>query len=121
MMWKARQLGMNSNIYYNANGLPDPNQRTSARDIARLALARYHQFPREYRYFSTRTFVFRGQEMRNHNHMMEWYPGLAGIKTGYLNASGFNLAASAVRPRHRLIGVVISSQPARWPNRAMPA
>src|SRR5207248_3353390 len=100
MTWKARQLGMNSTVYYNANGLPDPNQRTTARDIARLALALYHQFPREYRYFSTRAFVFRGQEMRNHNHMMEWYPGLDGIKTGYVNASGFNLAASR-RYRHR--------------------
>src|SRR5690348_13274600 len=108
--WKARQLGMNSTVYYNANGLPDPNQRTTARDIARLALALYHQFPREYRYFSTRAFVFRGQEMRNHNHMMDWYPGLDGIKTGYVNASGFNLAASAVRDGHRQIGVIMGGR-----------
>jgi len=112
---------MNSTVYYNANGLPDPNQRTTARDIARLALALYHQFPREYRYFSTRAFVFRGQEMRNHNHMMEWYPGLDGIKTGYVNASGFNLAASAVREGHRLIGVVMGGQSAGWRDRQMAA
>src|SRR5438270_4070659 len=110
MTWKARQLGMNSTVYYNANGLPDPNQRTTARDIARLALALYHQFPREYRYFSTRAFVFRGQEMRNHNHLMDWYPGLDGIKTGYVNASGFNLAASAVRDGRRLIGVIMGGR-----------
>jgi D-alanyl-D-alanine carboxypeptidase len=121
MTWKARQLGMNSTVYYNANGLPDPNQRTTARDIARLALALYHQFPREYRYFSTRAFVFRGQEMRNHNHMMDWYPGLDGIKTGYVNASGFNLAASAVRDGHRLIGVVMGGQSAGWRDRQMAA
>jgi len=121
MTGKARQLGMNSTAYYNANGLPDPNQRTTARDIARLALALYHQFPREYRYFSTRAFVFRGQEMRNHNHMMEWYPGLDGIKTGYVNASGFNLAASAVREGHRLIGVVMGGQSAGWRDRQMAA
>jgi len=121
MTWKARQLGMNATVYYNANGLPDPNQRTTARDIARLALALYHQFPREYRYFSTRAFVFRGQEMRNHNHMMEWYPGLDGIKTGYVNASGFNLAASAVRDGHRLIGVVMGGQSAGWRDRQMAA
>ena len=121
MNWKARQLGMNSTVYYNANGLPDPNQRTTARDIARLALALYHQFPREYRYFSTRAFVFRGQEMRNHNHMMDWYPGLDGIKTGYVNASGFNLAASAVRDGHRLIGVVMGGQSAGWRDRQMAA
>ena len=97
MNWKARQLGMNYTVYRNASGLPDPEQRTTARDIARLALALYHQFPREYRYFSTHEFVFRGQVMRNHNHLMEWYPGVDGIKTGFVNASGFNLAASAVR------------------------
>jgi D-alanyl-D-alanine carboxypeptidase len=65
--------------------------------------------------------VFRGQEMRNHNHMMEWYPGLDGIKTGYVNASGFNLAASAVREGHRLIGVVMGGQSAGWRDRQMAA
>ncbi len=113
MTAKARQLGMMQTVYYNASGLPDPNQRTTARDIARLALALYHQFPREYRYFSTQEFVFRGEAMRNHNHLMEWYPGIDGIKTGYINASGFNLAASAVRNGHRLIGVIMGGRSAR--------
>jgi D-alanyl-D-alanine carboxypeptidase len=113
MTAKARQLGMMQTVYYNASGLPDPNQRTTARDIARLALALYHQFPREYRYFSTQEFVFHGEAMRNHNHLMEWYPGLDGIKTGYINASGFNLAASAVRNGHRLIGVIMGGRSAR--------
>src|SRR5947209_7211426 len=76
MTAKARQLGMMQTVYYNASGLPEPNQRTTARDIARLALALYHQFPREYRYFSTQEFVFRGEAMRNHNHLMDWYPGI---------------------------------------------
>lgn len=119
MTWKARQLGMNYTVYRNASGLPDPDQRTTARDIARLALALYHQFPREYRYFSTRDFVFRGQQMRNHNHLMEWYPGLDGIKTGYVNASGFNLAASAVRDGRRLVGVIMGGQSAGWRDRQM--
>jgi D-alanyl-D-alanine carboxypeptidase len=119
MTWKARQLGMNYTVYRNASGLPDPEQRTTARDIARLALALYHQFPREYRYFSTQEFVFRGQQMRNHNHLMEWYPGLDGIKTGYVNASGFNLAASAVRDGRRLIGVIMGGQSASWRDRQM--
>src|SRR5712671_295218 len=117
--WKARQLGMNYTVYRNASGLPDPEQRTTARDIARLALALYHQFPREYRYFSTHEFVFRGQVMRNHNHLMEWYPGVDGIKTGFVNASGFNLAASAVRGNQRLIGVIMGGQSAGWRDRQM--
>src|SRR2546430_9715074 len=51
--------------------------------------------------------------MRNHNHLMEWYPGIDGIKTGYINASGFNLAASAVRNGHRLVGVIMGGRSAR--------
>src|SRR5258707_3598733 len=119
MTWKARQLGMNYAVYRNACGLPDPEQRNTARDIARLALALYHQFPREDRYFSTHEFVFRGQVMRNHNHLMEWYPGVDGIKTGFVNASGFNLAASAVRGSQRLIGVIMGGQSAGWRDRQM--
>ena len=78
--------------------------------IARLALALYHQFPREYRYFSTREFDFRGEIVRSHNHLLDWYQGADGIKTGFVNASGFNLAASAVRDGHRQIGVIMGGR-----------
>jgi D-alanyl-D-alanine carboxypeptidase len=113
MTAKARQLGMQHTWYRNASGLPDPDQRTTARDVARLALALYHQFPREYRYFSTREFDFRGMVVHSHNHLLEWYQGLDGIKTGYVNASGFNLAASAVRDGRRLVGVIMGGRSAR--------
>ena len=110
MTWKARQLGMDHTWYQNASGLPDPGQRTTARDVARLALALYHRFPREYRYFSTREFDFHGEIVRGHNHLLDSYPGADGIKTGFINASGFNLAASAVRDGHRLIGVIMGGR-----------
>jgi D-alanyl-D-alanine carboxypeptidase len=110
MNWKTRQLGMQQTWYRNASGLPDPAQRTTARDVARLALALYHQFPREYRYFATREFDFRGETVHSHNHLLDWYDGADGIKTGYVNASGFNLAASAVRDGHRLIGVIMGGR-----------
>jgi len=110
MNWKARQLGMQQTWYRNASGLPDPEQRTTARDVARLALALYHQFPREYRYFATREFDFRGETVHSHNHLLDWYDGADGIKTGYVNASGFNLAASAVRDGRRLIGVIMGGR-----------
>jgi D-alanyl-D-alanine carboxypeptidase len=113
MTWKARQLGMDHTWYQNASGLPNPDQRTTARDVARLALALYHQFPREYRYFATREFDFRGEVVHGHNHLLEWYQGADGIKTGFVNASGFNLAASAVRNGRRLIGVVMGGRSAR--------
>jgi D-alanyl-D-alanine carboxypeptidase len=107
---KARQLGMQHTWYRNASGLPDPDQRTTARDVARLALALYRQFPREYRYFSTREFDFRGETVHSHNHLLDWYQGADGIKTGFVNASGFNLAASAVRDGRRQIGVIMGGR-----------
>ncbi len=110
MNWQARQLGMQQTWYRNASGLPDPEQHTTARDVARLALALIHQFPREYRYFSTREFDFRGEIVRGHNHLLDWYQGADGIKTGFVNASGFNLAASAVRDGHRQIGVIMGGR-----------
>ena len=113
MTWKARQLGMQHTWYQNASGLPDPSQRTTARDVARLSLALYHDFPREYRYFSTQEFYFRGDEINTHNHLLEWYPGADGIKTGFVNASGFNIATSAVRNGRRLIGVIMGGRSAR--------
>jgi D-alanyl-D-alanine carboxypeptidase len=121
MTAKARQLGMTSTIYRNASGLPDPEQRTTARDVAQLALALYHDFPREYRYFATREFFFRGRVILTHNHLLDWYEGADGIKTGYIGASGFNLAASAVRNGHRLIGVVMGGASAGSRDREMAA
>jgi D-alanyl-D-alanine carboxypeptidase len=112
MTWKARQLGMQHTWYQNASGLPDPGQRTTARDIARLSLALYHDFPREYRYFSTQEFYFRGEEINTHNHLLETYPGADGIKTGFVNASGFNIATSAVRNGRRLVGVIMGGRSA---------
>ena len=121
MTLKAGQLGMTSTVFRNASGLPDPEQRTTARDVAQLALALYHDFPREYRYFATRQFYFRGRLIATHNHLLEWYEGADGIKTGYIGASGFNLAASAVRNGHRLIGVVMGGRSASARDRQMAA
>jgi D-alanyl-D-alanine carboxypeptidase len=121
MTAKARQLGMTSTVYRNASGLPDPEQRTTARDVAQLALALHHDFPREYRYFATRQFSFRGRLILSHNHLLDWYEGADGIKTGYIGASGFNLATSATRNGHRLIGVVMGGASAGSRDREMAA
>lgn len=121
MTRKARQLGMTNTVYRNASGLPNPDQYTTARDEAQLAIALYHDFPHEYRYFSTREFYFRGKVIHNHNHLLDWYEGADGIKTGYIGASGFNLAASAVRNGHRLIGVIMGGPSAGTRDREMAA
>jgi D-alanyl-D-alanine carboxypeptidase len=121
MTAKVRQLGMTNTVYRNASGLPDPGQRTTARDEAQLSLALYHDFPREFRYFATRQFYFNGKLIATHNHLLEWYEGADGIKTGFIGASGFNLAASAVRGGHRLIGVVMGGASAGSRDREMAA
>lgn len=106
MTEKARELGMNRTVYRNASGLPDPNQVTTAWDQFRLGKSLYKDFPQYYPYFSTTQFQFDGRSFHNHNHLLKNYPGTDGIKTGFVNASGFNLVASARRGGHRLIGVV---------------
>lgn len=106
MTQKARQLGMSNTVFHNASGLPDPNQVTSAWDMFRLAKALLKNFPQYYPYFSTESFQFRNRSFHNHNHLLNTFAGADGIKTGYVNASGFNLVASARRNGVRLIGVV---------------
>jgi D-alanyl-D-alanine carboxypeptidase len=112
MTAKAHALGMTHTFFHNASGLPDPEQISTARDLAKLARALYHDFPDMYPYFATREFVFRGEVITTHNHLMDQFDGMDGIKTGYIRASGFNLAASAVRNNHRLIGVVMGGESA---------
>ncbi len=107
MTQTARALGMTRTVYRNASGLPNPGQLTTARDLARLALALYRDFPKEYAYFATEEFTYNGVMHTNHNHLMQTFEGMDGIKTGYIRAAGFNLAASAVRDNRRLIGIVM--------------
>jgi D-alanyl-D-alanine carboxypeptidase len=114
MTQKARKLGMKNTTFYNASGLPSrPENQTTARDLVTLARALYRDFPQDYHYFATREFSWRGATFANHNHLMNSFQGMDGIKTGYINASGFNLAASAVRDHRRLIGIVMGGQSAR--------
>ena len=117
----ARRLGMTSTVFRNASGLPDPKQRTTARDMARLALALYQDFPREYAYFAAEQFEFRGKTIKGHNHLLESYDGADGLKTGYIDASGFNLAASAERNGDRLIGVIMGGPSWRQRDKEMVA
>ena len=112
MTAQARSLGMNHTHFANASGLPNPDNVTTARDLAVLARALYRDFPQDYGYFSTEDFTYNGVTYANHNHLMNSYAGMDGIKTGYIHASGFNLAASAVRGGHRLVAVIMGGQSA---------
>jgi D-alanyl-D-alanine carboxypeptidase len=110
MTRKARALGMSRTTYRNASGLPDDEQVTTARDQATLGRAIQDRFPRYYRYFSTLTFNYHGQSIRNHNHLLGEVEGVDGIKTGYTRASGFNLVTSIRRGNRHLVGVVMGGR-----------
>jgi D-alanyl-D-alanine carboxypeptidase len=112
MTQKAHTLGMSRTTYVNASGLPDDEQITTARDEALLGRAIQDRFPRYYRFFSTTSFVFRGQTIRGHNHLLGSVPGVDGIKTGFTNASGFNLMTSLHRDGRYLVGVVLGGRSA---------
>jgi D-alanyl-D-alanine carboxypeptidase len=113
MTAEAKALGMKRTIYRNANGLPNPDQVTTAFDQAILTRAMMVHFPQYYGLFSTEEFAYNGVDHRNHNHLMENYEGMDGLKTGFINASGFNLIASAKRSKQRLIGIVFGGKTAR--------
>lgn len=112
MTLKARELGMTSTVFTNPSGLPDPRQVTTATDMARLGLALIRDFPEEYKLFASRGMTFRGMKFRGHNAFLVQYPGAEGIKTGFTNASGYNIVTAASNGERRLVGVVLGADSA---------
>ena len=112
MTRRARALGMDSTKFRNASGLPNPYQVTTVRDMARLGRALIDDFPGYYRYFSVERLRYHGRVYRNHNNLLDSYAGADGMKTGYIDASGYNLVASAERGSRRLIAVAVGGRSA---------
>ena len=110
---QALLLGMTDTHFDNASGLPGPSDTTTARDLVKLARALYHDFPQDAAYFATREFRFQGKLVVGHNHLMDRFPGMDGLKTGFTDAAGFNLASTAVRDGRRLFAVVMGGRTAR--------
>ena len=112
MTAKARELGMEHTFYHNASGLPDEQQVTTARDLALLAHHLAYDFPQYFPYFSTPNFAYRTAYYNTHDNLIGRYEGADGIKTGYTEASGFNLVSSVVRGGAHVIGVVMGGRTA---------
>ncbi|MFC4415643.1 D-alanyl-D-alanine carboxypeptidase [Chromohalobacter beijerinckii] len=104
---KARALGMMHTTFRNASGLPDDRQVTTARDMAILALRLMQDFPSYYPVFAKTEFTWQGRRYKGHNRLLDNYAGTDGLKTGYIRASGFNVATSAVHDGRRLLSVVM--------------
>lgn len=113
MMTKtAQKLGMKNTVFKNASGLNHSEQKTTARDMAILALAIYHHFPQYYPMFSLTEFEYQGQKIEGHNNLLKTFEGADGMKTGYTANAGFNIVTSAKRGDHRVIVVTMGHKKA---------
>lgn len=106
---KARELGMRRTVFKNPSGLPAAGQVSTARDLALLARAYLRRFPESLAIHAMTTHTYRGVAHRNANSLLDTYPGADGLKTGFVCASGFNIAATAKRDGTRLLAVVLGA------------
>lgn len=119
MTQTARTLGMQNTIFRNASGLPDPDQRTTARDMAKLASAVLNHHRSYYYYFGLKSFTYNGRSYQSTNKLLGTLPGTDGFKTGYTRDSGYNLIISTERPQGRLIAVVLGGATGQSRNQHM--
>src|SRR5262249_29144738 len=110
MTQKAQTLGMTNTVYVNASGLPADAQITTAREQALLGRVIQEHFPEYYRYFALPSFQYRGTSISNHNALLREMEGVDGIKTGYTEASGYNLVSSIRRGGRHLVAVVLGGR-----------
>lgn len=112
---EARRLKMTSTIFMNPSGWKNPRQLSTARDLVKLSRALIREYPKYYSFFGTKQFRYGKLCLCNHNRLLGVHEDIAvdGIKTGYVAASGFNLAASATQGNRRLIVVVLGGHSAK--------
>jgi D-alanyl-D-alanine carboxypeptidase len=104
---QAQKLGMINTSFRNASGLHEEGQYTTSYDLARLAIAIKRDFPEYYHIFSSKKFTYHGTVYETHNHVLVDYKGAEGMKTGFTNASGFNLITSAKKGDKRIVSVLL--------------
>lgn len=107
---KARRLGMKHTFFKNPHGLPNKYQTTTAYDMAMLGMALRRDFPQYYNYFRTKKFSYKGKHFKSHNRVLDALPGVDGIKTGYIRASGFNLVSSLKTRNANIVAVVMGGK-----------
>lgn len=110
---KALELGMINTSFRNASGLHEEGQYTTASDLARLAIHLKKDFPQFYYFFAIKEFVYNNKIIKSHNRVLNEYDGAEGMKTGYTNASGYNLVSSAKNNDKRIFSVVTGCSSSR--------
>lgn len=116
---QAKKLKMKNTTYRNASGWPNKAQKSTAHDLAKLAIALKKDFPQFFPWFSVTSFTFNGKTYRSHNRLLKEYKGATGLKTGFINASGFNVATTAKQDDKHLVGIVMGGNTAKERDRLM--
>lgn len=106
MNLKAKKLGMSSSNFRNSSGLHNQGQFSTSEDLAKLVLALKKDFPEYYHFFSLKEFTYKNIKYPTHNNILLKYKGADGMKTGFTNAAGFNLIASAHQNNKRIISIL---------------
>lgn len=107
---KARDLGMSNSRFMTPNGLPAPGQLTTARDIAKLSTAYLRRFPESLAIHSMQAYAYGKNAHHNANRLLGRCPGVDGLKTGFVCASGYNISATAKRSGTRVLAVVMGAR-----------
>ena len=107
---EARRLGLANTHFANATGIPAPDHRSSARDLATLAAAVIREYPEHYALYSLREYSHNGITQTNRNRLLWTDPTVDGMKTGFTESAGYCLVASARRGERRLVSVLLGAQ-----------
>jgi len=105
----ALRLGLRATLYANATGLPHARHRSTARDLATLAMALQRDFPEQYKYYSLKSFTYAGITQPNRNRLLWADPNVDGLKTGHTDSAGYCLVASTRRDQRRLVSVLLGA------------
>ncbi len=112
----AKRLGMTNTQFANPHGLPNEQQYTTARDLARLARALIIEFPEYAEIFAMKSVSVGKRQLRTHNGLLRTFSGADGMKTGFICDSGFNIVVSATRNGRKLVAVVLGEPSTRVRN-----
>jgi D-alanyl-D-alanine carboxypeptidase (penicillin-binding protein 5/6) len=106
MTKRARELGLTRSTFANSNGLPDPSNKMTVRELAMLARYIIQTYPEFYKLFGEKEFTWNKIRQQNRNPLLNSLPGADGLKTGYTSEGGYGMVGSAVQNGERLIVVV---------------
>ncbi len=110
---KAKEIGLTNSTFRNATGYSAPDQKVTARDMARIAIHLIDTYPDLYKIFAEREFTWNKIKQQNRNPLLALEIGADGLKTGYLEESGYGLTGSAVQNGQRLVMVLSGLKTAR--------